>query len=869
MNIVIIHNLPRFPNTRRWDFDLVCYEQFICHATNSVSYIVNERGLSGITAPPGSYALYRLEHLRDAAAYDTLLNEIVRERGPIDRLIAFSESLQDVAAQLRERYDIPGNRPAQNELGRNKLLMKQKVRAAGLRTPGYRSVTSVQLQEALDFAAGVGFPLILKPIDGQSSRGVRKLANLEQLRQAVADLPAGVEHDLEEFIDGTLFHIDGLVDVDGQIDFIVPSSYVNPCLEFELGAPLGAVMLDPGTQPDLHREITLFATRCLAAIGLRGCPFHLELFRSLEGELVFLEVGARVAGADVPWMIYDSTGVNLYGEWLNMIMGRVPRIEARAGATGAWLMFPRPSGLPRRVAAVSSFLGSLPSLRRELIPEVGCVMEAEEGYCSMQSGRFVFCAASAEQVNRDVRQVMSDFAISTTAPDAPESTAIRGKRSLLLLAHQGRSYLAAVQQSLRELGVACLVLSSRPRDPRDLEEIVRLAPERIWHVEDPELEERHVAPVLEQAKAEGYEILATLATFEGYRRLMAETNLKLGANDAEPTDVVRCMDKYLCRKHLFEHGLSRCNAVLLDADTLADLRADGQPRFVKPRRGAGSFACFRLSCDLSVEKLHQLQQQMRNDLAFHAIFAGQFDFIAEDYIPGDEYSFEVLVVGAESYVIGVHAKYLQEGGGTTLETGTTCPAPRLSDAQQLAGEQYIARCLQALSMNAGCYHIEARFDPSRENWDIIEINARMGGSLINQSIGVFTGGPTLLDLWIRILCSRTAAEIASLHSRLGALRESKRRADKQITHGSVFFCRYGERNRTIEHISIAGLPRQPDICDIPVRAGSKLPDSERGIFILNALWRVSVADIAQELLDLSAMVDDSLVVRYSGAVSTN
>jgi hypothetical protein len=172
-------------------------------------------------------------------------------------------------------------------------------------------------------------------------------------------------------------------------------------------------------------------------------------------------------------------------------------------------------------------------------------------------------------------------------------------------------------------------------------------------------------------------------------------------------------------------------------------------------------------------------------------------------------------------------------------------------------------------MNSGCYHIEARFDPRTDRWDIIEINVRMGGALINQSVGVFTGGPTLLDLWIRVLCSGGAAEVDALHSQLSTLRESARRANKEIVHGSVFFTRYGERNRTVEHISIAGLSRQPDIYDIPVRAGSKLPDSQRGIFILNALWKVNVDHMARELSELSVMVDDSFVIRYAGADATD
>ena len=869
MNIVIINNLPHFDDPARWDFDLVSYQDAISHTDHHVSYIVNRRGRSGVTAAPGSYALYQLDQLGDAAAYRAPFEHIVAAHGAIDRIVAFSESLQDVSAQLREQYDVPGNRGEQNRAGRDKLLMKQKVLAAGLRAPRYLDVRNgaAGLEAALASAGETGFPLILKPIDGQSSQGVQKLADRAQLEAAVLALPEGQAHDLEEFIDGTLFHVDGLLDREGRVLFMAPSRYLNPCLDFTLGAPLGAVMVAPDTA--LHAALNDFSTRCLTALGLRACPFHLELFQTPSGELVFLEVGARVGGADVPSMIHRNTGVNLFAEWLKLIMGRAPQLPPQANnSVGGWLMFPRPPGLPLRVTAVTSLLGQLPSLYLELLPAVGQVIEHEEGYASLQAGRFLFSAASAEQVERDMRQAMATFSIATTAPDAAVPAG-KPRKALLLFAHQGRAYLAAVQKALRELDVACLVLSSRPRDTRDLDQLRALAPQRLWHVEDSYLDQGHVRTVLEQAAAEGYEVLAALATFEGYRHLMALTNAELGATDAGPAEIAHCMDKYLCRKDLFEQGLSRSNAVLLDATSLPLLQADGQRHFVKPRRGAGSFACFRLEPDLNMAKLAALQGQMRDDLAFRAIFAGQFDFIAEDYVGGDEYSFEVLVAEGQSYVIGVHAKYLDEAGGTTLETSNSCPAPRLSDAHQLAGEHYVARCLHALELEAGCYHIEMRHQPADGHWDIIEINARMGGALINQSIGVFTGGPSILELWIQTLCCRSAAEVAELHARLAALRESTRRAGRQITHGSVFFSRYGERNQMLEHISIAELPRQPDICDIPVRAGTRLPDSERGIFILNALWKVDVADIAQELVDLSTMIDESFVVRYSKEASLN
>ncbi|WP_240324364.1 hypothetical protein [Trinickia diaoshuihuensis] len=72
----------------------------------------------------------------------------------------------------------------------------------------------------------------------------------------------------------------------------------------------------------------------------------------------------------------------------------------------------------------------------------------------------------------------------------------------------------------------------------------------------------------------------------------------------------------------------------------------------------------------------------------------------------------------------------------------------------------------------------------------------------------------------------------------------------------MFFSRYGERNRVLEEICVEHLTPRPDIVEMPVRVRTRLPDSERGIFILNALWKVPISEIAGQLPALSAILDE-------------
>lgn len=434
------------------------------------------------------------------------------------------------------------------------------------------------------------------------------------------------------------------------------------------------------------------------------------------------------------------------------------------------------------------------------------------------------------------------------------------KKALLILAHQGRSYIKLFRTHLNQLGIQCLVLSSQYRDESDFE-LLRTHCDRIWLAEDPYINSEHIANTLKEA-SEDYEVLNVIATFEAYRLIMAEANKTLSGLDADTRQLAQCMDKYQCRQTLKAAGLSNVDCYELDLDTLETLKKANVSSFIKPRRGAGSFACFKLTPDVNYERIEQLQNQMQNDSQFKAIFNGEFGFIAESYINGDEYSFETVVLDNECYVIGVHAKYVDETQNITLEVSNSLPAVNLSDEEQLSGEAFISNCLKALQLDQGVYHIETRYDKESQHWEIIEVNARMGGALINPSVEVFTGGQSVLWLWLKSLCLRSQDERKQYKSELSLLRESYRRQNKQISQGSIFMSRYGKPGKTIQEVSDRNLEIAPDICDIPVRAGMTLPESERGIFILNALWQVPIAELENALNTYPDMLDRGLIVEY-------
>ncbi|QTL36856.1 ATP-grasp domain-containing protein [Pseudoalteromonas viridis] len=409
MNILILNNFWRYPGTERWDFELVCYEELICHDTHQVTYIVNRRGRTAITAHPDSCKIYEVEDFNDSTRLAEITAQVVAEQGPMDRVIAFSENLLLPAARLREAFAIPGPDMAETLLARDKMQMKQYMHAAGVKAPRFLAVLPGSITpQVASFVREVGLPVILKPADGASSIGVSRVTSLAQLETLLGALPEG-DWQLEEFIAGDIYHIDGLVDAQGELLFSTSCRYINTCLDFSFDSPLGGVMVMPGCA--LEDKLVAFARRCLSALGFNRCAFHLEVFLDKDEEPVFLEVGARVAGADVPYMIEHTTGVNLFKHWVDLILHDRTELTPEHRGVGAWLMFGLPEQLPQQVNGVTEFVGKIPSVYRQHLPQVGSELIKEGGYCALQSGRFLFSSPCATQLAKDVEQVLQEFHI--------------------------------------------------------------------------------------------------------------------------------------------------------------------------------------------------------------------------------------------------------------------------------------------------------------------------------------------------------------------------------------------------------------------------------------------------------------------------
>lgn len=268
---------------------------------------------------------------------EPLLGEICRQR-PISTLIHVTEDDILRCARVRDGYDLIGPRYVDVLAWRDKYEMKRAVSTAGVRTPQF--ALPADLAGARQFAARTGYPLVVKPRRGYASHGVTLIAGDAEL----VSCPVAWDPDevmIESYAGGEVFHLDGFCQ-DGKVLYVSVSRYLNNCLSFQEGLPLGSAQLDRGTEQwDRFADL---ATQVVAALPpLDFCPFHLEVFRRPDGELVFCEIACRLGGAHIMETLSYDTGVNPARLWIRHQAGLEDGPGTVLGTSAAcygWLLIP-------------------------------------------------------------------------------------------------------------------------------------------------------------------------------------------------------------------------------------------------------------------------------------------------------------------------------------------------------------------------------------------------------------------------------------------------------------------------------------------------------------------------------------------------
>lgn len=374
-------------------------------------------------------ALLDLPDSADLETYDRavdrirdLVDDLVTEFGPPDAIVALYEHTTLPAARLREHYGVPGTTVRTALLCRDKVPMKEAVAAAGIPVPRYLAVgPETEHSELKEFLSRLPpGRIVLKPRSQGASIGVRILDDAEELLALAAAGAVEEGHEAEEFIDGPIYHVDGVVR-GGEMRWFCSSRYLDTCFNFQHGnQPLAAVTSD---DPALVARMRTFTATVLDTLGLTDSTFHLELFHTPDDELVFLEIGNRFGGAGISWHQRTVFGVDLAKEAVLACLDRPSELarpttmldQETPGASG-WLYMPLADTGPSRVIGVTG-IDELPdTIVSADIPAVGDVLNTGRDVWRT-AGRFLVGGDSEAAVERSMTQIVDTYTLITKAGD--------------------------------------------------------------------------------------------------------------------------------------------------------------------------------------------------------------------------------------------------------------------------------------------------------------------------------------------------------------------------------------------------------------------------------------------------------------------
>ena len=268
--------------------------------------LLAERGLRPIfffTDPKERY--YEARHLpafaelRPLASYEVepsdltgFARRIKKRFGRVAGVIPYAEPTLESTIELVRELEIPWNDPQVLSRFRDKAALKDEVTRV---RPDLRVGRYIRVRSARDLPEILPRPFIVKPNDGFGSRGVSVFAAGTRRAEIDAHLHArpGVTFLAEEYLTGTLYAVDGYVDVGSEVQVV--SIFTSGRLRAN-GSEVAYGDGDLVHRDDRHfAALERYAQEVVKATGLVRSPFHMEVMVDGEGPCL-IEVGARLIG---------------------------------------------------------------------------------------------------------------------------------------------------------------------------------------------------------------------------------------------------------------------------------------------------------------------------------------------------------------------------------------------------------------------------------------------------------------------------------------------------------------------------------------------------------------------------------------------
>lgn len=252
-----------------------------------------------------------------------------------DAIITTDEASVIATALLAQSLNLPGLSVEAARSSRNKLLMREAHRKHGAPHPEFARCDSVE--DALEFADRVGYPVVIKPTLGSDSEHVYRVDDAQQLARRFAEAMSGnnshshrfAEVECDEMGPHTLLTEAFLQGPEHCVEAIIEGG------DLYIGSIADRLSMEMDVfDNDLYSTPTALPAEQIAAVakaiflgakaqGIERGVLHAEL-RFHDGKPYIVEIAARPGGGSLQYMAKISYGYCSIGAALGVAEGNPP-----------------------------------------------------------------------------------------------------------------------------------------------------------------------------------------------------------------------------------------------------------------------------------------------------------------------------------------------------------------------------------------------------------------------------------------------------------------------------------------------------------------------------------------------------------------
>lgn len=274
-------------------------------------------------------------HEVDLLDYEALWNE-VKDLDAIGVATCASELAMYSMNYLLRKMGIPCNSIETDKIATNKYLMRRTMKNAGILSPHFELV-NVNTDKAV-FESFI-YPVIIKPIDESSSRGVTKVNNIDEVVDAIKFALSWSKADnviMEDFIEGQEYSGESIA-YEGKYKLLAVTEKTTT------GAPH---FVERGhKQPaslskEMYDKLEKTLYKAFNSMGIKYGAIHPEFRITTDNRIYFMEIAARMGGGFIGSdLTFLSSGYDFLKMMIDVGCGRSPVIERTGKQRNAEVRF--------------------------------------------------------------------------------------------------------------------------------------------------------------------------------------------------------------------------------------------------------------------------------------------------------------------------------------------------------------------------------------------------------------------------------------------------------------------------------------------------------------------------------------------------